>query len=127
MHPLFRPTSAEDLIVGQTAPDPAAAFTGWFDKPAQTIEEAERYVEAAAQISEKRKEFWESKDEGPQKVQEAAADVASEGIPHRQRVAAATGNFVTLPIRTGRTSGDPAPAPSSPAASSAASSSCRSQ
>ena len=78
MHPLFRPTAADDPIIPATAPVPAAAFTGWFDKPAQTIKEAEQFVEAAAKISETRKEFWESKNKDPQKIQEAAADLASK-------------------------------------------------
>ena len=57
MRPVSRPTTSGDPTVSATAPVPAAAFTGWFDKPAQTIKEAEQFVEAATKISEKRKEL----------------------------------------------------------------------
>ena len=100
MHPLFRPTTADHLIVAKAAPDPGAAFLGWLDKPSQTIVEAERYVELAAKINEKRKELWESRDKDSQKTRDVAAELASKGIPHSQGLAAAIGNLSdTLPIR----------------------------
>ena len=80
-HPLFKPTAADDPIVATTNPTPAAAFPGWWDRPAETIQEAGKFVEASNKISEKRKELWESKDKNPEKIHEAAADLANSGIP----------------------------------------------
>ena len=90
-HPLFMPTADDNPLVALPNPSPAAAFPNWWGKPAGTVEEAEKFVEASQKISDKRNLFWESKDRGPENIREAAAQVASEGAPPHPRMGGGDG------------------------------------
>ena len=50
-HPLFKPTPEYEPIVTTSGPSPGAAFSTWWGKPSDTIEEAQRRVDASNQIS----------------------------------------------------------------------------
>jgi len=75
-NPLFAP-AAEDIFRPDLANQlPTKAFADWWSSPAATMQEAEDRIQAAAKISQNRKEFYADPTlNTPESVHEAAASL----------------------------------------------------
>ena len=69
------------------AAHPNLAFIPWFDKPAESVEAANKMVATALAHSAKRLGVWNQRETDPGKVQAAAKDIANlsaGGLPYFQ-------------------------------------------
>lgn len=106
VHPLFRPNSEDEVPENKGVSHPNVAFLPWFDRPAESVEAANKMVSTALGYSAKRIDLWNQKETDPAKIQAAAKNIASLSsgcLSHSQGLAAASGAMLGhLPIRTGR-------------------------
>lgn len=99
-HPLFAPTIDDDSIADLPASLPATAFPSWWETPAGSIDEANKFVEASQKISQRRNEFYANKDlQDPELIRETSEAFAEEGDPRNAGWTAAS----TRPAKVART------------------------